>query len=407
MRKYAIILLVSILLLVFLAESVLAQNKVYLEYFYSEGCSTCATKTPIIDYIELQYKGKVTVKRYDIGYENNYKKWLSYGFYEIPSVVINNETKIPNEKLNKTNLENIIIAYLSGEKTNITNNNTIDVPLFGKINSKEVSLILLTMIFGGLDSFNPCAFFVLLVLLNLLLYVNTKRRMLLIGSIFVFFSGLIYFLFMLALFGTFYGIFLLTEQRTIISIIVGSIALAIGGLNVKDFFYFKKGPSASIPESKKRKLFKKMRRIVNISYLPYMIVGTILLAVFANTYELFCTMMLPVIYTSEILPLYGLSIHNIQSYLYILFYNIVYVVPLMIIVGLFIATLGRRKLTEWQGRVLKLLSGNMMISLGLVLLVKPSLLSNIGIVITILAIVILTTLGISFTLRKLEQEVEK
>ena len=405
MKKYAIILLAATLMVIFLAETTLAEGKIYLEYFYSEGCPTCATKTPIIDQIELQYRGKIIVKRYDISQGDNYKRWISYGFYEIPAVVIDNETKIPNEKLNKTNLENIIISYLSGEEINITkHNNTLNLPIFGKINSKKVSLILLTIVFGGLDSFNPCAFFVLLVLLNLLLYANSKRRMLLIGSIFVFFSGFIYFLFMLALFGVFYGIFLITEQHSIISVVVGSIALVIGGLNVKDFFYLKKGPSASIPNSKKQKLFKRMRKIVNISYLPSMIIGTIALAVFANTYELFCTMMLPVIYTSEVLPIYGLSIHSIQSYLYILLYNIVYVIPLMTIVAFFIITLGRKKLTEWQGRVLKLLSGNMMISLGLILVVKPNMLSNIIITIMILAIVIIATLTMSMGLKKLEQK---
>ena len=76
----------------------------------------------------------------------------------------------------------------------------------------------------------------------------------------------------------------------------------------------------------------------------------------------------------------------------------------MTIVAFFIITLGRKKLTEWQGRVLKLLSGNMMISLGLILVVKPSMLSNIIITIMILAIVIIATLTMSMGLKKLEQK---
>ena len=51
--------------------------------------------------------------------------------------------------------------------------------------------------------------------------------------------------------------------------------------------------------------------------------------------------------------------------------------PLTAIVVVFTATLGRRKLTEGQGRALKLLSGLMMLGLGLVLLVAPALLDNL------------------------------
>ena len=63
-------------------------------------------------------------------------------------------------------------------------------------------------------------------------------------------------------------------------------------------------------------------------------------------------------------------------YLYLALYNIVYVIPLTIIVITFTITLGARKLTEWQGRKLKLISGLMMLFLGSVLLIKPALLNN-------------------------------
>jgi len=74
-----------------------------------------------------------------------------------------------------------------------------------------------------------------------------------------------------------------------------------------------------------------------------------------------------------------LTLHQLSTpryYLYLALYNLVYIVPLAIIVGIFTVTLGSRKLTEWQGRVLKLISGLMMLGLGLVLLINPSLLNN-------------------------------
>jgi len=179
---------------------------------------------------------------------------------------------------------------------------------------------------------------------------------------------------MLMIFGVFRGVTLLIQQGTIIAIIAGSLAIILGGINIKDFFYFKKGLSLGISEDKKSRLFKRMRNIVKITYLPSMIIGTVVLAIFANTYELFCTLMLPVVFTN-ILTLNNLTVS--QSYLYILLYNIVYVIPLIVIVSLVTIKLSKSKLTEWQGRVLKLFSGLMMFLLGLVLIFKPALLNNV------------------------------
>jgi hypothetical protein len=67
---------------------------------------------------------------------------------------------------------------------------------------------------------------------------------------------------------------------------------------------------------------------------------------------------------------------NLQYYAYLALYNLVYVLPLAVIVGLFVATMGRRKLSDGEGRFLKLLSGTMMSGLGLVLVLSPEWLSH-------------------------------
>lgn len=67
-----------------------------------------------------------------------------------------------------------------------------------------------------------------------------------------------------------------------------------------------------------------------------------------------------------------------EAYLYLALYNLVYVVPLAAIVLLFAVTLGARKLSEFQGRVLKLLSGTMMLGLGFALLLRPEALGSVA-----------------------------
>jgi uncharacterized membrane protein HdeD (DUF308 family) len=80
-------------------------------------------------------------------------------------------------------------------------------------------------------------------------------------------------------------------------------------------------------------------------------------------------------------------------YLYLALYNLIYVTPLGLIVVGFAVTLGSRKLSEYQGRVLKLLSGLMMLALGMVLVFWPELLHTmIGAAVLLAATIGLTAL---------------
>jgi hypothetical protein len=94
-----------------------------------------------------------------------------------------------------------------------------------------------------------------------------------------------------------------------------------------------------------------------------------------------------------------------QYYLYLAFYNLVYIIPLLIIVLVFVITLGSRKLTLWQGRVLKLVSGLMMFGLGLVLLANPSLLNNALTSAALLVLVIATATLIVILTKKIRPDI--
>jgi len=263
-------------------------------------------------------------------------------------------------------------------------NNAITIPVIGDLDVSNSSLPVLTLLIAGMDSFNPCAFFVLLTLLGMLVHAQSRNKMLLIGGIFVFFSGFIYFLFMAA----WLNLFLFMGHVAVITTIAGCVSVTIAAINIKDFFFFKQGVSLSIPDSAKPKLFERMRRLLRSDSLLSILLGATVLAIVANFYELLCTAGFPMVFT-RILTLKNLSTSN--YYLYLVLYNIVYVVPLFIIVLGFSLTLGKRKLSEWQGRVLKLVSGNMMLGLGSILLINPALLNSVLVSLTIL----LAALGIS------------
>jgi len=205
----------------------------------------------------------------------------------------------------------------------------ITIPFLGKLNTSEIALPVFTVLLAFLDSFNPCAFFVITFLLSLLTHQASFRIILIIGNVFVVCSGLLYFVFMSAWF----NLFFLTRNLRFITLVAGIVAIGLALVNIKDFWYFKKGISLAITERKKQVLFERIRALALSRRLPVMVASTILLAAGANSYE--------------------------------------------IIVFLFAVTLGSKKMTEWQGRVLKLASGLMMLALGSALIIKPSLLNSL------------------------------
>ncbi|MEW6571682.1 MAG: hypothetical protein AB1390_11030 [Nitrospirota bacterium] len=270
---------------------------------------------------------------------------------------------------------------------------TVHIPWIGYLEASEMSLPAITIVIAGLDSFNPCAFFVLFSLMGLLIHAGSRKKMFLIGGIFVFFSGIIYFLFMAA----WLNLFFIMGQVGIITTFAGVTAVFIGTINIKDFFALKKGVSLTIPDKVKPRLFERMRRLMKSTSLISIIVGTVVLAIAANSYELLCTAGFPMVFT-RILTLNNLP--NSTFYLYLALYNVIYVIPLSVIVLVFTLTLGSKKLTEWQGRVLKLVSGIMMLGLGSILIFDPAILNSALIAVLLIIAAIATSAAVAAVTKK-------
>ncbi len=395
------------------------QASTVVTLFWGEGCPHCEKEKEFLKGLARKYPG-LTVRDYEVwrNKENAaiYKRILQAAGIKqagVPGTVVGVSVFMGfNDQTRKDILASVERCIREGCPDGVAEINkgqlapagdgdkALMVPFLGSIDPARVSLPLFTVIIGALDSFNPCAFFVLLFLLSMLIHARSRRRMFLIGGVFVFFSGLIYFLFMAA----WLNVFLVVGQIAAITVTGGTVALLIGGINVKDFFLFKQGISLVIPESAKPKLFERMRGLLKAPTLPAMIFGTIILAVTANAYELLCTAGFPMVYT-RVLTLHKLT--SFQYYQYLVLYNIVYVLPLAVIVGIITVTLGTRKLTEWQGRQLKLVSGLMMLSLGAVLIVNPAVLNNVLASIALLAGVILVSWALIMVMKRVRPEVVK
>eukprot|EP00913_Durusdinium_trenchii_P010884 g10213.t1 len=241
---------------------------------------------------------------------------------------------------------------------------SVQVPVFGKLSLSQLGMPAFTFLIGLVDGFNPCAMWVLLFLLSVLVNLKSRAKILAVAGTFVIISGVAYFAFMAA----WLNIFMFVGYLRWVQITLGVTAVIIGAVHIKDFFAFKKGISFSIPESFKPGIYARVRKIVTAQGLLAAVLGATVLAVLVNIVELLCTAGLPALYT-EILTLQEYP--PWKNYAYLGLYNAAYMLDDFIMVGIVVVTLGRHKLQERGGRWLKFLSGAAIATLGLVMIIKP------------------------------------
>jgi hypothetical protein len=240
----------------------------------------------------------------------------------------------------------------------------VDLPWIGEVTLDRVGLPLFTLAIGLLDGFNPCAMWVLLFLLALLVNLHSRRRMALIAGTFVVISGAVYFAFMAA----WLNVFLVAGYSRALQIGLGLAALLIGAIHLKDGLGRQVGISLRIPGAAKPGLYGRMREVVYARDLTAALLAVVTLAVAVNAVELLCTAGLPALYTG-ILAQHSLTAPSYYGYL--LLYNLAYMADDGLMVAIAVYTLSHRKLQEGSGRLLQLLSGTVMVALGALLVLAP------------------------------------
>jgi hypothetical protein len=242
------------------------------------------------------------------------------------------------------------------------------LPWLGRVDVERLGLPLFTVVLGLVDGLNPCAMWVLLFLLSLLVHLRSRTRMLLVAGTFVLVSGVAYFAFMAA----WLNAYLWLGFSRGLQLAVGATAVAIGGLHLKESFAFRRGPSLAIPDRAKPHIFARVRRIVTAENLPAALAGAFVLAVLVSAVELLCTAGLPAVYT-QVLSTQDLD--PVRHYAYLALYNLAYVADDSAVLAVAVATLSRRRLQERGGRWLELLSGAVILLLGLLLIFAHSALA--------------------------------
>ena len=385
MRNKILILLTLIISLFIFSNNIYALSKKYTDkvseytntevdkdtiniyFFRGEGCPHCAEEEKFFEE-ELTKKYK-NIKIYDFEVWNNKEnseilKKVKENFKvtnnNVPFTVIGNKYFTGFSSSTKDKIYEIIDNY-QGKKTN-TNN--YKLPIIGKVNVKTFSLPLIAIILGFIDGFNPCAMWVLLFLINILIGTKDKKKMFILGNAFLLTSGLVYFLSML-------GISFVLNITTIIWIrnIIAIIAIIIGILNIRTYIQTKDDDGCHVVKDKKRRvLFQKIKKYTTKQSLLIGLVGMILLAASVNLVELACSLGFPAIF-SEILAINKVS--TIERIIYLIIYDLFYMLDDILIFYIAMFTLNIKAISNKYSKYSNLIGGIIILLIGILLLLKP------------------------------------
>jgi len=333
------------------------ESKVCVYYFYGRDCLSCAEISPFISEMEEKYPD-LHVHKLEIWY-NETNRDLFFKFCDVycideklvPIVFISDKSFIGVEPI-KENLENEILECLE------TNCPCPEERIQNVTVVPKTELTIPIIVSAALvDSVNPCAFAVLIFLLTYLISLGARSRILLVGLGYIAVVFITYFLAGLGLFAAVETIGI----SMILYRVAAIIAIIAGLINVKDYFFYGKGFSLEIPKSKKPLLEKYIHR----ASLP----AALVLGFLVSLFELPCT---GGVYLA-ILSMLANQMTRMSAIPYLFLYNLIFVIPLFVILGLVYRGGSAEKMEKWRKKkrkYMKLITGLFMIGLGIIMLLE-------------------------------------
>lgn len=343
-------------------------EKVNIYLFYSKICPHCQKEEKYFETLKEKYQDKINIYTYEVteNKTNNeimksLKKELKENSQGVPFTIIGSKTFLGYDESLNERIENTIESYLD---ENTKTDNTYTIPILGKIEGKNASIILIAIILGFIDGFNPCAMWILLLLINMCISIKDKKKMLIVCLTFIITSGIIYFLSML-------GIGFILDLTTISYIrnIIAILAIILGIYNLYTYLKTRKQTGCHVVKKEKRKtIITKINNILNNKNTLLMFGGTIILATSVSLVEMACSLGFPTIFLEL------LSINNIHSFLkvtYLLIYILFYLIDDIVVLFLSIKTFETKGISTKYNKYVHLIGGLIMILMGVLLIFKP------------------------------------
>lgn len=373
---------------------------VYL--FYGDGCPHCKKEEKFLQLYEEKYVD-LNIHRFEVYYnEENMRLFgriaedMGADVSGIPFLIIGDEYIVGfDETLTPARIQNKIEECLAREcpdpahrilfehaadmlidegassaedgteqETKGERNRIISLPLLGEIDAQTFSLPALTVIMGFLDGFNPCAMWALIFLISLLLGMEDRKRMWLLGMAFIAASAFVYFLFMAA----WLNLILLFGFVLWIRIGIGILAILSGGYSIRDALTTR-SLECTLAGGKERQAYReKLKNIISQNSLLLSLCGIIVLAFMVNLIEIVCSAGFPAIYT-QVLSLSQLP--SWKYYSYILLYILFFMLDDMFVFVAAMLTFEITGMTTKYVRIARLLGGLLMLLIGMLLIFKP------------------------------------
>ena len=366
-----------------------------LHLFYRDGCPHCAKEKEYLDTIKNEYPN-LEIKTYEVwGSTNNatimdnVAKTLNEKINGVPYTIIGTYSSLGFNEYSKNQIKEYIdVCYKYGctevVKEVIDKNTSLEsqyediiekeyknIEILGDINIKNTNtpLILIATVMGLVDGFNPCAMWVLIFLISMMIGMKNRKRMWALGMTFLTTSAFIYFLFMVA----WLKITLEISQIKIVNLIIALIALIGGAINVRSYLKsIKTDVGCEIVDDNKRKnIIHKVKKLTTEKSFILALIGVIGLAISVNFVELLCSAGLPVVFT-RILSVNDLS--TFKYFMYIIIYIVFYLLDDIIIFSIAMFTLKITGITNKYNKYSHLIGGIIMLIIGILLLFKPELL---------------------------------
>jgi len=344
------------------------ENKINLYLFYSDTCPHCHDE---MEYIEnkllIEYKEILNVYKYEVTKNkdnntmmNSVKLLFDVPTPGVPFTVIGNNYVLGFGDVTEKKIEYIIDSYLVEEKIE----KSFNIPILGEVNAKETSLSLIAIILGFVDGFNPCAMWILLLLINMTLGIKNRKKLFSIGLTFILTGGVIYFLSMLGI-----GFIIDLAMISIIRNLIAIVAILLGIYNLYTFIKTRKDSGCHVVNKDKRKgIIKRINNILSKNSIMLAVLGTIVLAVSVNLVELACSLGFPTIFL-ELLSLNGIT--GLSKILYLLIYILFYLLDDLVIFMIAVFTLQSKGISTKYNKFVNLIGGILMILMGLLLIFKP------------------------------------
>jgi cytochrome c biogenesis protein CcdA/thiol-disulfide isomerase/thioredoxin len=250
--------------------------------------------------------------------------------------------------------------------------NVIHLPVVGAISLGAHSLPFSTAMIAFVDGFNPCSLWVLSILLALVLHTGSRRKIALVGFTFLLVTAAVYGLFIVGLF----QVFTVIDFLGPVQMAVALLALGFALVNIKDYFWYKRGISFTISEKHKPKIYRDIRGLLTPGRSTAALLGaTVVMALGIALIELPCTAGFPVLWSNLVA---GQAVTPVEFWLLLGLYMGIYLLDELIVFGTAVYTLKMSRMEEKHGRVLKLVGGMVMLALALVLLLDPERMNTFG-----------------------------